>query len=134
MGLDVVLAVRDVTWDADHYLTPRLCQLISTSSEYVRYEPEVEADHIAGTPSSGPVWMTFGALERYYGPGYERGSWPDINGAIRMLRVIYPDREIRYGSDSGMGDFRGLMNATDRFLDEMWKHWLSENGERYYRL
>jgi len=39
-------------------------------------------------------------LERYYGPGYERGRWPAIKAMGDWLAVNLGERaELRYGSD-----------------------------------
>lgn len=66
-------------------------------------------------------------LSRYYGPGYERGNWPLIYGAIRLMRVAFPSCRVFYGSDSTDDG----IECTDTFLDEMWAHFLGPNGDDY---
>lgn len=73
----------------------------------------------------------FNTLERYYGPGYERGDWPGIYGAIRALQHLMPDATVYYGSDA---DEDGGSECTDEYLAEMWAHWLSADGDAYRRL
>ena len=47
-------------------------------------------------------------MERYYGPGYERGHWPDIKKMGDWLAVRLGElAELRYGGDSA-DEWEGL--------------------------
>lgn len=74
--------------------------------------------------------VVFDTLERYYGPGYERGDWPGIYGAIRALGHLMPDATVYYRSDS---DDDGGVECTEAYLSEMWAYWLSADGDAYRR-
>lgn len=66
-------------------------------------------------------------FERYYGPGYERGSWPAIYAMIRSLEAAFPDLPIYYGGDeSEHGELVG-----DEFITRMWDYWLSPEWNAY---
>lgn len=54
----------------------------------------------------GDPMLNLGGLGRYYGPGYERGD---------------------YASDSEIPE-GGEESTTDEELDEIWKHWASDQG------
>jgi len=63
----------------------------------------------------------------YYGPGYERGSWPTLAALIEMLGHRIPNSTVWYGEDSS-----GQVElATEKWLREMWNYW-SANGCRPY--
>lgn len=64
---------------------------------------------------------------RYYGPGYERGHWPQIHNAIVCLRVALPQCQVFYDGD--YSDDGALV--TDDLLAEIWTHWLGPNGQAY---
>lgn len=66
-------------------------------------------------------------LIRYYGKGYERGDWPVIYGAIRVLQSTFPDSKVFYGSDSSDDG----QECTDEFLSSVWAHFLSPDGNNY---
>lgn len=66
-------------------------------------------------------------LARYYGPGYERGYWPDIYGAIRVLQAAFPEAKVYYGGDSSDDG----EECTDEFLAEIWEHFLGPHGDDY---
>lgn len=129
MGLDVNLyAVASPTPEelaaAEAYFAERDCGF---------------ADHSVFNDSESPFlvidaaeWHEFPRVEvytltRYYGPGYERGPWPIIFGAIVTLQAAFPNASVYYGSDS---DDDGLL-VTEEFLDEMWQHYLGPNGQDY---
>lgn len=66
---------------------------------------------------------------RYYGPGYERGDWPNLYAILRWLQLNLPENSsIWYGGDSD--DAPTLV--TEDFLTEMWTHWAAVGGVPYY--
>lgn len=68
-------------------------------------------------------------LARYYGPGYERGDWPRIYGAIRILQAAFPEARVFYGGDSSDDG----QECTEEFLAGIWEHFLSPNGDDYHQ-
>lgn len=71
--------------------------------------------------------IEFLTSSRYYGQGYERGDWPAIYGAIRLMQAALPDCRIFYGSDSSD---EGI-ECTEEYLAEMWAHFLGPHGDNY---
>ena len=65
---------------------------------------------------------------RFYGEGYERGDWPAIYGAIRLLQAAFPGARICYGGD-GADD---APEVTEAGLAETWAHYLGPSGSDYY--
>ena len=63
----------------------------------------------------------------YYGPGYERGSWPEIAAVLEFLRRRLPGGRVWYGNDGG--DW--VREVTIESLDALWDHW-ARNGSRPY--
>jgi hypothetical protein len=126
MGLDVRLYAKgDITdehmAEANAYLKER-CIIADDWREtgWVIERDETENDE--------PI-VELSTMQRYYGIGYERGPWPSIYGAIRLMQTAFPGCPIYYGSDSG-GD--GL-EVDEEFLDGMWAHFLGPNGDDYRR-
>jgi hypothetical protein len=64
---------------------------------------------------------------RYWGPGYERGNWPSIYGAIRLLQAAFPSARVFYGGDS---DYNG-QECTEAFLADLWSHFVGPHGSDY---
>jgi len=52
--------------------------------------------------------------ERFYGPGYERGSWPNIKAAIQATGAT------AYGSDDGA---YAMVDITPRLIELLDEHW-----------
>lgn len=73
--------------------------------------------------------VEFSTASRYYGPGYERGNWPAIYAAIRLMRTAFPGRVIRYGADHDSLP----PAATSEYLDRIWGHYLGVDGDQYLR-
>lgn len=71
--------------------------------------------------------VTLKTFVRYYGECYERGPWPAIYGAIRLMQTCLPDCRIFYGGDTSD---EGL-EVDDEYLTEMWAHYLGPNGDDY---
>jgi hypothetical protein len=63
----------------------------------------------------------------YYGPGYERGSWPEIAAVLEFLRRRLPGAQVWYGPDDG--DW--VREVTADSLDALWSHW-AQHGDRPY--
>jgi hypothetical protein len=63
---------------------------------------------------------------RYYGPGYERGPWPEIRATAEWLEMRFAGHEVWYGGDSG-GIVMSPFSAAAR--QEINLHYLS----RYMR-
>lgn len=68
-------------------------------------------------------------LARYYGPGYERGDWPTIYGAIRVLQAAFRGAKVFYGGDSSDDG----VECTDEYLAEIWRHFLGHDGDAYHQ-
>ena len=65
---------------------------------------------------------------RYYGPGYERGPWPDIASMILYLLAAENVDVVWYDGDSGWGSVR-----IDRErLDAINEHWIKNGTRPYY--
>lgn len=73
--------------------------------------------------------VTVDTMARYYGPGYERGPWPDIYGAIRTLQAAFPEAKVFYGGDTSDDG----IECTDEYLAEIWEHFLGPHGDDYRR-
>ncbi|WP_022886382.1 hypothetical protein [Glaciibacter superstes] len=65
---------------------------------------------------------------RYYGPGYERGPWPEIHTAIIALVAALPGCTVHYGGDSDPD----APEVDEDALAEMWAHWLSPRWDDYH--
>ncbi len=65
----------------------------------------------------------------YYGPGYERGYWPEIVATLEYLNRRCTHGEVWYGRDDG----NWVQNVTPQYLDELWNHWATYGGRPYYQ-
>lgn len=116
MGVDVQIGIEGAEWLPDHPLAFRVLELLEVE-EYI--------DQL----DNG--WLEIGSAYRFYGPGYERGYWPQIYGALRALMAMYPDKRITYGGDGY--DVDQNPDVTPERLDEIWAHWLGPDGDAYLR-
>jgi hypothetical protein len=67
---------------------------------------------------------------RYYGPDYERGSWPTLRAIIFFLSETIPNGQVWYGGDSsGMCAER----ADSVFMAKMDRHWVNHARRPYVR-
>lgn len=66
--------------------------------------------------------------QRYYGNGYERGDWPSIFGAIRLLQAAFPTARVFYGGDSD----DTAPEFTQETAVEMWMHFTGPSGDAYF--
>ena len=125
MGIDVNLyAVGDITdkqlEDANRYLAER--RIFGWGEDLKENGPALVRDKYA---EDGRVeWDT---PIRYYGPGYERGHWPDIYNAIVCIRAALPQCTIHYGGDTSLD----APEVTNPMLAEMWAHWVGPEGTAY---
>ena len=123
MGLDVELHVRG-RWTkkqllhAEALLNDRLPDFLLDGKLVLRRinddEPVVDAV----------------TLTRWYGPGYERGHWPTIYTAIRILQHCFPGCDIHYGSDAQELENIPAIGEVD--LAHLWRHFLSSRGNNYH--
>ena len=69
-------------------------------------------------------------LHRYYGPGYERGHWPDLREVGDWLVDAVGERgEVRYGGDSA-GEWEHL-RPWDEVRSENDPHWETYGNKPY---
>lgn len=66
---------------------------------------------------------------RYYGPGYERGDWPSIYAAIRLMQTAFPNQDVYYGGDNT--DDHPVV--TDEMIASLWDHYLGPDSQAYHR-
>lgn len=118
MGVDVQIGIEGVEWLPEHPLAERVQELLG--------DPGWN-----GLVTQHDGWLEISSMERYYGPGYERGSWPRIYGGLRALAAMYPDARITYGGDGV--EVWECPDATPEALEQIWSHWLGENGDAYRR-
>ncbi|MEO5803663.1 MAG: hypothetical protein ABIR24_09035 [Verrucomicrobiota bacterium] len=64
----------------------------------------------------------------YYGPGYQRGYWPEIAATIEFLRHRLPTAKIWYGEDCSSD----VHEMTPETTNELWHFWALNGGRRYY--
>lgn len=65
---------------------------------------------------------------RYYGVGYERGSWPNLKACIDWLQCRIPVGQVWYGGDSSGMTAKA---CTTSYISELQSHW-ANNGRRPY--
>jgi hypothetical protein len=71
--------------------------------------------------------VVLSTMSRYYGPAYERGDWPSIYGAIRLMQKALHPLPVFYGGDSSEDG----EECTQEFLHAMWSHFLGPHGDDY---
>ncbi len=125
MGLDVML------WTAD----PPAPEFGARLSE--EFAKAFTAEHTFTTGAAPRVYPSLDAdghvntLWRYYGPGYERGPWPEIRRCIDWLMAA-TEGEGRYCSDALTYERGEAPILTRDDLDEIQRHW-DEHGNEPYR-
>lgn len=76
--------------------------------------------------------LSIQALDRYYGPGYERGHWPTIRDMGDWLTVqLGESGEVRYGADTN-DEWECLWRWVD-CRTEISDHWTMYGNEPYMR-
>ncbi len=63
----------------------------------------------------------------YYGPGYERGDWPELAAIIEYLRHRLNGVTVWYGDDAS----DVVRETTRTLLDEMWAYWATHGSRPY---
>lgn len=124
MGVDVELyAVGEITDDeiakAVAFIGPRLSSGMCWRED--------DGFPLLDRPSWAPERICLSTPSRLYGVGYERGDWPAIYGAIRLMQAAFPGRPIHYGGDN----IDEHVAVTDESLAALWAHWLGPDGDAY---
>ena len=123
MGIDVNLYAEGHVSDerlaeATAYMLDR-CYIVDTFDGKF---PALERDNSYDHPR-----IRVSTMSRYYGAGYERGDWPSIYGAIRLLQTALPGCVVHYGGDTD----DDAPEVTEESLAETWAHFLGPNGDDY---
>src|SRR4051812_12064655 len=66
----------------------------------IAWRDKDDARPVLRVPEYLPPRVELHTDSRYYGPGYERGDWPAIYGAIRLMQAAFPGRPVHYGGDT----------------------------------
>ena len=123
MGVDVMLFARGIVSDAELLAAKKFISSRVHLDDYTTKEGVLtRSDYL-------PDLVVYHSLDRYYGPGYERGWWPEIYNVIVVMRSALPNCTIHYGSDSD--DYQDIEETTEEDLDQMWDYWLSPDGLNY---
>jgi hypothetical protein len=120
MGMDVNLYVEGDVFEAHLQAANAFALARGVSGLDTGDTPFVRRDYT-------PVRIEWRTLTRFYGLHYERGHWPAIHNAIRVMQGAFPGMVVHYGSDS----FDEAPEVTDDFLAELWDHWLGPDGRAY---
>ena len=125
MGLDAQIYVEvdekpdDETWkELNRFIDLRVGIAAEWDAEVLSYLPKV-GEH-------GPR-IILNTLSRYYGPGYERGDWPLLFGAITVMQRVFSSHQVFYGSDSSDAGEA----CEPEMLVNLWNHFLSADGAKY---
>lgn len=128
MGVDVNLYAETTPTEQELEAARELFRRSSIADDYVDGETvrwrclEFEDE----TEWSAPR-VTANVTCRFWGEGYERGDWPAIYGAIRLLQAAFPTARVFYG-----GDYDDTApEVTEERLREMWAHFVGPNGNDY---
>lgn len=120
MGLDVAIRIKEPA-----NLPQRIVEDIDWALNGKRSAPARDDYWPADDITPGFVYESF--IERFYGPGYERGNWPIIAGVLMILNSLNPGR-VYYGSDAeDMGQL-----VTPELLAEITTHYLGQHGDDYH--
>lgn len=79
-------------------------------------------------PEIGEQFIEAHLSDRYYGPGYERGDWPNIFAVFMWLKANIPECFVWYGGDSSGVEAEEM---TPEFLNRMWQHYVSHGHAPY---
>jgi hypothetical protein len=104
----------------DRFSGPKYCALTLVSKHDKALLPD-------GLPDCDTV-LEAHLLTPYYGPGYERGTWPEIAAVLEFLRRRIPDAQVWYGADAG----DQVEEIVDESMRKMWNYWATHGGRPYY--
>ncbi|GGO86708.1 hypothetical protein GCM10011584_09680 [Nocardioides phosphati] len=122
MGVDVNLYAETTATDVELAQAEAFFVDRSDLGDNWRGDGIFYVDNSFGAPRIG-----LQTLSRYYGEHYERGDWPRIYGAIRVMQAAFPGARVFYGGDTtDDGE-----ECTDEMLTRIWRHFLSPNGNDY---
>ena len=95
----------------------------------IGYEITTAREYVSSGDGKAPgATHEIRTMERYYGPGYERGSWPRLCGALMLLHACPAVEKVWYGGDC---DYSIPECTVDDVL-QISRHFM-EHGERPYR-
>ena len=105
----------------DRFIGPDDCALTLVSpDEYQFFEDEL---------TGSATLIEAHPITAYYGPGYERGYWPELATIIEFLRRRVPDSRVWYGEDcSGK-----VSETTEQWMSNMWDYWAANGGRPYHK-
>lgn len=132
MGVDVNLyAVVEATDEQIEAARDLLVARSGIADEYesdgkVRWRAVERWEHVTDQDVTEPR-VRANVTSRYYGPGYERGDWPAIYGAIRLMQAAFPSATVYYGGDS----WDDAPECSEEHLAEIWAHFLGPEGDNY---
>lgn len=90
-----------------------------------------ETGHFLYRRDANPQVIQLQTMSRWYGPGYERGWWPDIALALETFRRAAPELTIYYEDDTTC-EYDRQIEYTPRLASQMWDHYFSPLGDAYY--
>jgi len=123
MGVDVVIkAVGHVT---DEQLAEVNARMVEWITDGLYLEDDCEA---LNRDEYEPDTLEVSTWWRYYGPGHERGPWPQIYRCIRAVQAWLPQCRVYYGSDAS----DEVTEVTDDYLASIWAHYNGSEGDRYH--
>lgn len=101
-----------------------------SDADIARLDERVSAmgGHIVRKQSGAPgvEWVS---LTRYWGPGYERGPWPNIFAVWKLLSTT--GNPVFYSDDGATEQYEEPFTQSD--ADRFWDHWVSDYGNAYER-
>lgn len=128
MGVDTCIEVRGIRLSDSELRRAAgdLAERLGPHKFWIRPE---ESQHCLTRADEGFVVNT---LWRYYGPGYERGPWPDIRYTLLWLMVRFPSARIYYYGDNNELDPE--MPVTREFLEKQDDYFLSRGHAPYHEV
>ena len=117
MGVDAVLFVRTKrVYSREEVLdlSYRMCAALGADEFMLDRERNKHALSLCGSTIEANIWY------RYYGIGYERGSWPGIYAVARWLAGNI-EGTVYYGGDSSDPENFATFDSQQ---EELWDHFL----------
>lgn len=128
MGLNVEIEIRGdgVTQALLDAINVRIAEFADTRFDDVVYNTFVPYDD----------WRSgayFTSLWRFWGPGYERGSWLNISSVLMVAsqQIDMTRQALFYGNDCR--DPETFNQVTAEFMREMWAHYSGAEWDAYHR-